>query len=68
VKLVNALFRAGRQQFEFVPLSGFTHMVADPLVLERLQRLEMDFLKAHLLQPASPVAAPSQKGTAQPAG
>jgi dipeptidyl-peptidase 4 len=69
LKLVNALFRAGRQQFEFLPLSGFTHMVADPVVLERLHRLEVDFLKAHLVQPASPVAAPSpQPGKAQPAG
>lgn len=60
VKLANALFRAGRQQFQFVPLSGFTHMVADPVVLERLQRLEMDFLRAHLLHSASPVAAPAK--------
>ncbi len=69
LKLVNALFRAGRQQFEFVPLSGFTHMVADPVVLERLRRLEIDFLKAHLVQPVSPVAAPSSPhGTARPKG
>jgi dipeptidyl-peptidase-4 len=69
LKLANALFRAGRQQFQFLPLSGFTHMVADPVVLERLQRLEMDFLKGHLLQPATPVATPA-KGTApsQPGG
>ena len=67
LKLANALFRAGRQQFEFVPLSGFTHMVADPVVLERLHRLEVDFLKAHLVQPASPVASP-RPGTAQPTG
>ena len=67
LKLVNALFRAGRQQFEFVPLSGFTHMVADPVVLERLQRLEIDFLKSHLAQPASPLATPaSGKATSQP--
>jgi dipeptidyl-peptidase-4 len=69
LKLVNALFRAGRQQFEFVPLSGFTHMVADPVVLERLQRLEIDFLKTNLLQAASPVAAPQgAKAPSPPAG
>jgi dipeptidyl-peptidase 4 len=56
LKLANALFRAGRQDFQFLPLSGFTHMVADPVVTERLQRLEVDFLKAHLLAPASPVS------------
>jgi dipeptidyl-peptidase 4 len=54
LKLANALFRAGREQFQFVPLSGFTHVVADPLVMERLQRLEIDFLKTHLLAPAAP--------------
>jgi dipeptidyl-peptidase 4 len=58
VKLANALFRAGRQQFQFVPLSGFTHMVAEPAVLERLQRLQTDFLKAQLLQPVAPPALP----------
>lgn len=47
LKLANGLFRAGRP-FEFVPLSGFTHLVADPVVLERESRLEASFLKAHL--------------------
>ncbi len=56
LKLANALLRAGRQDFQFLPLSGFTHVVADPVVTERLQRLEVDFLKAHLLAPASPAA------------
>jgi dipeptidyl-peptidase 4 len=54
LKLSNALFRAGRQH-NFVPLSGFTHMVADPVVVERVARLEMDFFKAQLQQ-----AAPAQ--------
>ncbi len=58
LKLVNALFRAGRLQFDFVPLSGFTHMVADPQVTERLHQLELDFLKAHLATPAAPVPSP----------
>ncbi len=58
LKLINAFFRAGRQQFDFVPLSGFTHMVADPAVTERVQRLVVDFLKAHLAAPAPGVPAP----------
>ena len=58
LKLANAFFRAGREQFQFVPLSGFTHMVADPLVMERVLQLRMDFLKAHLAAPATPVAGP----------
>jgi dipeptidyl-peptidase-4 len=36
LKLAEALFRAGRK-FEMLPLSGFTHMVPDPVVTERLQ-------------------------------
>jgi len=58
LKLINAFFRAGRHQFEFVPLSGFTHMLADPLVTERVQRRVVDFLKAHLAAPAPALAAP----------
>ena len=56
LKLANALFRAGREHFQFLPLSGFTHMVADPLVTERVQHLAVDFLKEALAAPASPVA------------
>lgn len=35
IKLSNTLFRAGKTH-EFLPLTGFTHMVADPKVLGRL--------------------------------
>jgi dipeptidyl-peptidase 4 len=56
LKLANALFRAGREKFQFLPLSGFTHMVADPVVTERVQRLEVDFLKEKLSAPATPLA------------
>ncbi|WP_223637467.1 S9 family peptidase [Corallococcus sp. EGB] len=34
LKLSDALFRAGKPH-QFLPLSGLTHMVADPLVMER---------------------------------
>jgi dipeptidyl-peptidase 4 len=35
LKLANALFRAGRD-FQFLPLSGLTHMVPDPVVTQNL--------------------------------
>jgi dipeptidyl-peptidase-4 len=35
MKLVDALFRAGRP-FQLLPLAGFTHMVPDPVVTEQL--------------------------------
>ncbi|MEX2169004.1 MAG: DPP IV N-terminal domain-containing protein [Pirellulales bacterium] len=35
MKLCDALFRAGRP-YDFLPLSGLTHMVPDPLVTKRL--------------------------------
>ncbi|MBI5710271.1 MAG: DPP IV N-terminal domain-containing protein [Candidatus Eisenbacteria bacterium] len=47
IKLCDALYRAGRP-FEFLPLTGFTHMVADPLVTERLERRIADFFILHL--------------------
>jgi dipeptidyl-peptidase 4 len=50
LKLADALFRAGKD-FEFLPLSGFTHMVPDPVVRERLERRMIDFLHKHLGEP-----------------
>ena len=47
LKLSEALFRAGKR-FEFLPLSGFTHMVPDPVVTIRLQQRIMDFLSRAL--------------------
>ena len=50
LKLANALFKAGKP-FEFLPLVNFTHMVADPLVQERLYGRIAEFLFAHLGAP-----------------
>jgi dipeptidyl-peptidase-4 len=47
VKLCDALFRAGRP-FEFLPLSGFTHMVPDPVVTSRLHARIADFFRQNL--------------------
>ncbi len=47
LKLADALFRAGRP-FELLPLAGFTHMVPDPLVNERLYERIMAFFATHL--------------------
>lgn len=54
LKLADALFKAGKP-FEFMPLINFTHMVADPLVQERLYGRIADFLFQHL---GAPVALP----------
>lgn len=43
VKLSDALFRAGRPH-AFLPLTGYTHMVADPAVATRLQERVVGFL------------------------
>jgi dipeptidyl-peptidase-4 len=50
LKLVDALFRAGRD-FEVLPLAGLTHMVPDPVVMERLWTREVDFFHKHLGKP-----------------
>jgi dipeptidyl-peptidase 4 len=50
LRLVDALFRAGKH-FEVLPLSGLTHMVPDPLVMERLHGRIASFLKGHLGEP-----------------
>ena len=47
LKLVNALFRSGRE-FEFLPLPGFTHMVPDPLVTRRLYSRILEHFDRHL--------------------
>ncbi|MFT4624645.1 MAG: dipeptidyl-peptidase-4 [Myxococcota bacterium] len=44
VKLSDALFRAGRPH-AFLPLTGYTHMVADPSVATRLQERILGFLR-----------------------
>jgi dipeptidyl-peptidase-4 len=47
LKLSDALFRAGRAH-ELLPLSGFTHMVPDPAVRERLEERIVRFFQKHL--------------------
>ena len=47
MKLCDALFRAGKP-YEFLPLAGFTHMVPDPVVTERLNERIADFFAQHL--------------------
>lgn len=47
LKLADALFRAGKP-FEFLPLLNFTHMVAEPLVQERLDARVAEFLFRYL--------------------
>jgi dipeptidyl-peptidase-4 len=50
LKLVDALFKNGKD-FEMVPLSGLTHMVPDPLVMERLHGRIALFFQKHLGRP-----------------
>jgi dipeptidyl-peptidase-4 len=47
LKLSNALFRAGKVH-DLLPLAGFTHMVPDPLVTERLYARMVGFFREHL--------------------
>jgi dipeptidyl-peptidase-4 len=50
LKMTEALFRTGKR-FEFLPLSGFTHMVPDPEVTVRLNSRVAAFFKQHLGNP-----------------
>ena len=50
LRMVDSLFRAGKD-FEMVPLSGLTHMVPDPLVMERLHGRIALFFQKHLGRP-----------------
>lgn len=47
VKLSDTLFRAGKKH-AFLPLSGFTHMVPDPVVTTRLYSTIVEFFLEHL--------------------
>jgi dipeptidyl-peptidase-4 len=47
MKLCDALFRAGKP-YDFLPLTGFTHMVPDPVVTQRLNGRIVEFFKEHL--------------------
>jgi len=48
IKMSDALFRAGKKH-DFLPMSGFTHMVPDPLVTTRLYSRIIDHFLEHLL-------------------
>jgi dipeptidyl-peptidase-4 len=50
LKLIDALFKAGKD-FEVLPLSGFTHMVPDPVVTQRLYARIAGHFRKHLGQP-----------------
>jgi dipeptidyl-peptidase-4 len=50
LKLTDALFRAGKD-FDVLPLSGLTHMVPDPVVMERLYGRIAGFMQKHLGTP-----------------
>lgn len=50
LKLADALFRAGRP-FEILPLPGLTHMVPDPVVMERQWVRTAGFFREHLGDP-----------------
>ncbi len=51
LRLTEALFRAG-QSCEFLPLSGFTHMVPDPVVRTRLEERIARHFQTHLGKPS----------------
>lgn len=59
LKLSDALFRAGKPH-DVLPLSGFTHMVADPIVTERLYGRIAAYFAQHLK------GAPSTGSTSSP--
>lgn len=50
LKLADALFRSGRD-FEILPLSGLTHMVPDPVVMEQLWSKIARHFQKHLGKP-----------------
>jgi dipeptidyl-peptidase-4 len=58
LKLADALFRAGKE-FEVLPLSGLTHMVPDPVVMERLHSRIAGHFQKHLDKPED--ASPRRK-------
>lgn len=52
LKLADALFREGKE-FELLPLSGLTHLVPDPVVMQRLYGRFATFFRRHLGTPMS---------------
>ena len=53
LKLTNALFREGKD-FDLLPLPGLTHMVPDPVVMQRMYGKFAAYFKKHLGEPAQP--------------
>jgi dipeptidyl-peptidase-4 len=53
LKLSDALFRAGKE-FELLPLPGLTHMVPDPVVMQRLWSRIAGHFQQHLGKPGEP--------------
>lgn len=51
LELADALFRAGKD-FSILPLSGLTHMVPDPIVMEQLWTRIINQFHTHLGKPA----------------
>ena len=47
LKMARELFKHGRE-FEFLPLAGHTHVVADPATVKMMQGRMIGFLKRHL--------------------
>lgn len=52
LRMIEALFAAGRP-FEFLPLAGSTHVLADPPAVERLWKRVRDFFRTELAAPAA---------------
>jgi dipeptidyl-peptidase-4 len=50
LRLANALFREGKD-FEMLPLSGLTHMVPDPVVMQRMYGRFARYFQKHLGKP-----------------
>lgn len=60
LKLADALFRAG-QPFEMLPLAGLTHMVPEPVVMQRLWGRIAEHFVRHLGGPSEPRAMRRRK-------
>ena len=65
LKMADALFRAGKP-FDFLPLSGFTHIVPEPVVSERLYTRMMDFFQRNVRNRAVSDDRAARVGADQP--
>jgi dipeptidyl-peptidase-4 len=63
LKMSEALFRAGKEH-DFLPLSGFTHMVPEPLTTVRLYQRIVGYFEKHLTGvPAASMQKPDNTAT-----